>query len=61
MKWDWVTGSWKQVQGKAREPSSNRTDDDLGVIAGKRDVLVGKPAARTVTPWAWPWRRSTGG
>ncbi len=42
MNWDRIAGSWKQVQGKAREQWGKLTDDDLDVIAGKRDQLVGK-------------------
>ena len=35
MNWDRVEGNWKQAKGKL-------TDDDLDVIAGKRDQLSGK-------------------
>lgn len=41
MNWDQVAGNWKQVQGKAREQWGKLTNDDLDVIAGRRDQLVG--------------------
>jgi uncharacterized protein YjbJ (UPF0337 family) len=42
MNWDQLAGSWKQVKGKFREKWGKLTDDDLEVIAGKRDQLVGR-------------------
>jgi uncharacterized protein YjbJ (UPF0337 family) len=42
MNWDRVEGSWKQVKGKFKEKWGKLTDDDLDVIAGKRDQLVGQ-------------------
>ena len=41
MNWDRVEGSWKQVKGKFKERWGRITDDQLDVIAGKRDQLVG--------------------
>jgi uncharacterized protein YjbJ (UPF0337 family) len=41
MNWDQITGSWKQVQGQIKEKWGKLTDDDLTVIAGKRDQLAG--------------------
>jgi uncharacterized protein YjbJ (UPF0337 family) len=41
MNWDQVAGNWKQVQGKAREQWGKLTNDDLDVIAGRRDQLIG--------------------
>jgi len=41
MNWDQVKGSWKQVQGKVKEKWGKLTDDDLTVVAGKRDQLAG--------------------
>lgn len=37
-----LEGSWKQVRGRVRERWGELTEDDLDVIAGKRDQLVGK-------------------
>jgi len=42
MNWDQVQGKWKQTKGKFREQWGNLTDDDLDVIAGQRDQLVGR-------------------
>jgi len=42
MNWDQITGNWKQFKGKAQEKWGKLTDDDLNVIAGKRDQLIGK-------------------
>jgi uncharacterized protein YjbJ (UPF0337 family) len=41
MNWDQLKGKWKQSQGKVREQWGKLTDDDLDVIAGKRDQLIG--------------------
>lgn len=35
-------GTWKQVRGRVREQWGELTEDDLDIIAGKRDQLVGK-------------------
>ena len=40
--WDRVEGSWKELTGKVKEQWRKLTDDDLTVIAGKRDQLAGK-------------------
>jgi uncharacterized protein YjbJ (UPF0337 family) len=42
MNWDQIEGNWKQFQGKIRERWGKFTDDDLEVIRGQRDKLVGK-------------------
>lgn len=42
MNWDQMAGQWKQVKGNVKEKFGKLTDDDLNVIAGKRDQLVGK-------------------
>ncbi len=42
MNWDQVEGKWKQSKGKFREKWGKLTDDDLTVIAGKRDQLIGR-------------------
>jgi uncharacterized protein YjbJ (UPF0337 family) len=42
MNWDQVQGKWKQSKGKFREKWGKLTDDDLEVISGKRDQLVGR-------------------
>jgi len=42
MNWDQIEGNWKQAKGKAKEKWGKLTDDDLDVVAGKKDQLVGK-------------------
>ncbi len=41
MNWDQIQGSWTQLTGKVKEKWGKLTDDDLTVIAGKRDQLAG--------------------
>lgn len=36
-----LKGEWKEIKGKVVENWGKLTDDDLAVIAGKRDQLVG--------------------
>ena len=40
MNMDTFEGNWKQLKGKAKEQWGKLTDDDLDVVAGKRDQLV---------------------
>lgn len=42
MNQDTIQGNWKQFKGKIKEQWGKLTDDDLDVIAGKRDQLLGK-------------------
>jgi uncharacterized protein YjbJ (UPF0337 family) len=42
MNWDQVEGKWKQAKGAIKEKWGKLTDDDLDVIAGKKDMLIGK-------------------
>jgi len=42
MNWDQVEGKWNQLKGRVREQWGKLTDDDLDVIAGKRDQFLGK-------------------
>jgi uncharacterized protein YjbJ (UPF0337 family) len=42
MNWDQVKGNWKQFKGKVKEQWGKLTDDQLDVIAGKRDQLAGR-------------------
>jgi uncharacterized protein YjbJ (UPF0337 family) len=42
MDWNRVEGNWKQLKGNVKEQWGKLTDDDLDVIAGKRDQLEGK-------------------
>jgi uncharacterized protein YjbJ (UPF0337 family) len=42
MNWDRLEGSWKEYKGKVREKWGKLTDDDLDVINGKREQLIGR-------------------
>jgi len=42
MNWDRIEGNWKQFKGKAKSQWGKLTDDDLDVLEGKKDQLVGK-------------------
>jgi uncharacterized protein YjbJ (UPF0337 family) len=42
MNWDQVQGKWTQMTGAVKEKWGKLTDDDLKVIDGKRDRLIGK-------------------
>jgi uncharacterized protein YjbJ (UPF0337 family) len=37
-----LKGNWEQMKGKVKEKWGKLTDDDLDVIAGKKDQLVGR-------------------
>ena len=42
MNTDQWQGKWKQAKGSIKERWGKLTDDDLEVIAGQRDQLVGR-------------------
>lgn len=42
MNWDRIEGNWRELKGKAKEQWGKLTDDDVDVIAGKRDQMVGR-------------------
>ncbi len=42
MNEDRIQGNWKQFTGKVKEQWGKLTDDDMDVIAGKRDQMLGK-------------------
>ncbi len=41
-----IKGEWKQIRGKVAEQWGKLTNDDLDVIAGKRDQLLGRLQVR---------------
>ena len=41
MNQDRIEGNWKQFKGKVKE-QWGKLDDDIDVIAGKRDQLLGR-------------------
>ncbi len=42
MDWNQVQGQWKQIKGKAKIKWGKLTDDEIDVIEGRRDQLIGK-------------------
>ncbi len=42
MNWDIVEGNWKQFKGKVLVRWGKLNDDNLDLIAGKRNELAGK-------------------
>lgn len=48
MNKDEAGGNWKQFKGKVKEQWGKLTDDDMTIIEGKRDQLVGKIQNATV-------------
>jgi uncharacterized protein YjbJ (UPF0337 family) len=42
MNSDEIKGKWKQVKGSLKERWGKLTDDDINVINGQHDQLVGK-------------------
>ena len=62
MNWDQVQGKWKQMKGSVKQQWGKLTDDDLEIIDGQKDKLVGRlqerygitkeEAARQVGDWS---------
>jgi|HubBroStandDraft_1064217.scaffolds.fasta_scaffold333152_1 uncharacterized protein YjbJ (UPF0337 family) len=46
MNSDQLKGKWKQVKGSVKERWGKLTDDDLEIIDGKHDQLIGKVQER---------------
>jgi uncharacterized protein YjbJ (UPF0337 family) len=42
MNQDRIQGRWKLIKGKVKEQWGKLTDDDLDVIDGRRDQLLGR-------------------
>jgi uncharacterized protein YjbJ (UPF0337 family) len=42
MNWDRIEGNWKQFKGNVMQQWGKLTDDQLDVIAGRRDLLQGR-------------------
>jgi hypothetical protein len=59
MNWDRIEGNWKQVTGKAKEQWGKLTDDDLQVVAGRRDQLAVLLVGGDCWRWAGSCCRST--
>jgi uncharacterized protein YjbJ (UPF0337 family) len=42
MNWDRIEGNWKQFKGNVRQQWGKLTDDELDVVAGRRNLLMGR-------------------
>lgn len=42
MNWEQIKGKWNQTKGTVKKQWGKLTDDDLAVIDGQRERLVGK-------------------
>jgi uncharacterized protein YjbJ (UPF0337 family) len=42
MNWDRVEGNWKTFKGQVKQQWGKLTDDDLDVIRGRREELLGR-------------------
>ena len=42
MNWDVIEGNWKQAKGKVKQQWGKLTDDQLDMVSGKRDELLGR-------------------
>ena len=42
MNWDVIEGNWKQFKGLVKEKWGKLTDDNLDMIAGRREQLSGR-------------------
>jgi uncharacterized protein YjbJ (UPF0337 family) len=42
MNWDVIEGNWKQVKGKVKQQWGKLTNDQLDMVSGRRDQLIGK-------------------
>ena len=69
MNWEQAKGQWTQMKGAVRKQWGKLTDDDLDVIHGERERLVGKiqerygiakeEAERQVAGWNLPTDTTT--
>jgi uncharacterized protein YjbJ (UPF0337 family) len=46
MNWDQIKGNWRQFRGKAQQQWGKLTNDDLDVVEGKREELIGRIQTR---------------
>jgi len=42
MNWDRIEGNWKQFKGNALQQWAKLSGDQLDLIAGRRDLLLGR-------------------
>ena len=41
MNWDKIEGEWDTLKGKVKEKWAKLTDDDVKLVEGKKDKLIG--------------------
>ncbi len=41
MNWDRIEGQWKQIKGRVRTEWGKLTDDEIDMIAGRKEELIG--------------------
>jgi uncharacterized protein YjbJ (UPF0337 family) len=46
MNWDQIKGNWKQFRGQVQQQWGKLTDDDLTVVNGHREELIGRVQER---------------
>jgi uncharacterized protein YjbJ (UPF0337 family) len=46
MNSDQLEGKWKQVKGEVREKWGKLTDNDIEIVGGRRDQLIGRVQER---------------
>ena len=46
MNWNQIEGQWLQMVGNVKTQWGKLTDDDIKIVAGKRDQLIGKVQER---------------
>ncbi len=42
MNWDTIEGKWRDLKGQVKSRWGKLTDDDMAMLSGKKDQLVGK-------------------
>jgi uncharacterized protein YjbJ (UPF0337 family) len=42
MNEDILKGKWKQLKGKVKEQWGDLTDDEIDMVEGRKDILIGK-------------------
>ena len=42
MDWEQIRGNWEQAKGELKVRWGKLTDDDLAMIDGRRDKLIGR-------------------
>jgi uncharacterized protein YjbJ (UPF0337 family) len=42
MNWEQIRGNWEQAKGELKVRWAKLTDDDLAMIDGQRDKLIGR-------------------